>query len=184
MGHYDYTYPIWPLRRLLVIALVLLLMAGCTKPAPTATAIPPGASAIASPVGTASTPAAAAPAGPTIGAAAPAVSPSPTPRPIEPTAIPTSARSGPGVVLLSIDGAGADVIAGYMAAGVMPNLTRLAQMGAVAQHAVSIYPTLTAAAQSSIATGSLPRRTGIVSNRFHLAKDDSYRQSYSLWRLC
>ena len=46
MGQYDYTYPIWPLRRLLVIALVLLLMAGCTKPAPTATAIPPGASAI------------------------------------------------------------------------------------------------------------------------------------------
>jgi len=178
MGQYVYTYPIWPLRRLLVIALVLLLMGGCTRPAPTATAIPPGASArasaTASPVGTASPPAAAAPAGPTIVAAAPAVSPSPTPRPVEPTAISTSARSGPGVILLSIDGAGADVIASYSAAGVMPNLARLAQMGAVVRHAVSIYPTLTAAAQSSIATGSLPRRTGIVSNRFHLAKDSFY----------
>jgi predicted AlkP superfamily phosphohydrolase/phosphomutase len=90
------------------------------------------------------------------------------------TPIPTLVRKGPGVILLSVDGAPANVIAGFIADGTMPTLARLAQGGAHARYALSINPTLTAAAQSSISTGSLPRHTGIVSNRFHLAKDDFY----------
>jgi len=91
-----------------------------------------------------------------------------------PTPIPTLQRHGPGVILVSIDGARADMIAGYIADGTMPNLAALAKQGASAEYALSIDPTLTAAAQTAVATGSLPRHTGIVSNRFHLSKDDFY----------
>jgi len=150
----------------IVASLWMLLMmgvAGCQPIAPaTATPIPP----------TSPPPATAATATPTT---ASAVSPTPSPAASPgPTPIPTLARRGPGVILLSLDGAPADVIAGYIADGTMPNLGRLAQSGARAAYARSINPSLTAAAQTSIATGSLPRRTGIVSNRFHLARDDFY----------
>ena len=94
--------------------------------------------------------------------------------PSGPTPTPTLTRKGPGVILLSVDGARADTIAGYIADGTMPNLASLARQGVRAEYALSINPTLTAAAQTSIATGSLPRNTGIVSNRFHLSKDNLY----------
>ncbi len=150
----------WP--RIVAGWLMLLLMglAGCTTGVQPATATPAPATAWPSATATAAT---------SLPTTAPA-----TPSPAAPTSVPTPARRGPGVILLSIDGAPADTIAGYIADGTMPNLARLAQGGARAAYARSINPSLTAAAQTSIATGSLPRRTGIVSNRFHLAKDDFY----------
>jgi predicted AlkP superfamily phosphohydrolase/phosphomutase len=78
------------------------------------------------------------------------------------------------VILLSIDGAPANTIKGYIADGTMPNLASLVGQGASAEYALSINPSLTAAAQNSITTGSLPRHTGIVSNRFHLSNDSFY----------
>lgn len=140
------------------LVIVALLLGACPSPTvvPTPT-LAPTVAATPSPV-----------------AGATATAPVPTAPPAGPTSVPTAARRGPGVILLSIDGAPAATIATYIADGTMPNLARLAQSGARGRYALSINPSLTAAAQTSIATGSLPRHTGIVSNRFHLAKDDFY----------
>src|SRR5512136_2782599 len=107
-----------------------------------------------------------------LAACAPAVTPAPAVP--APATLTPATPAGPGVILVSVDGASANVIQGYMVDGTMPNLAALAKQSASAEYALSINPSLTAAAQSSISTGSLPRNTGIVSNRFHLGKDDFY----------
>jgi hypothetical protein len=48
-----------------------------------------------------------------------------TPTPAGPTPIPTLARKGPGVILLSIDGTSAETIAGYM----LGKLDRIPKVG-------------------------------------------------------
>ncbi len=98
-----------------------------------------------------------------------------------PTALPTRtpeptlalvAESGPMVVVLSLDGARADLTQGYMADGTMPALARLEAQGAMAQYALSVDPPLTAAAHASLATGAYPAQTSVVSDRYHRPGED------------
>jgi predicted AlkP superfamily pyrophosphatase or phosphodiesterase len=69
------------------------------------------------------------------------------------------------VVLLSFDGLGADALARQQN---LPAFERLAREGASAR-IINVDPTLTAPTHVSILTGAVPQRTGVVSNRFHLA---------------
>jgi predicted AlkP superfamily pyrophosphatase or phosphodiesterase len=69
------------------------------------------------------------------------------------------------VVLLSFDGLGADALARQQN---LPAFERLAREGASAR-ILNVDPTLTAPSHVSILAGAMPQRTGIVSNRFHIA---------------
>ena len=91
-------------------------------------------------------------------------------RTLEPT--PTVAvGSGPRVVVVSLDGAQADRVRGYLADGTMPALAGLAGRGATAQYALSVDPPLTAPAHASLATGAYPAATGVVADRYHRPGD-------------
>jgi len=89
----------------------------------------------------------------------------------EPTPTP-KVRTGPRVVVLSLDGAQASRVAAYLADGTMPNLARLQKQGAMAQYALSVDPPLTAPAHASLASGAYPATTGVVADRYHRADDD------------
>jgi len=78
------------------------------------------------------------------------------------------------VFLVSWDGARADLIEAWMAGGLLPHFADLARQGLRAEYALSVEPPLTAAAHSSIASGCLPGRTGIVSNAYHNSNDNFY----------
>lgn len=95
-----------------------------------------------------------------------------TPTPLPPSPTPTPQRRS--VVVISWDGARADLINNWMADGSLPHFAELATQGVRAAYAQSIDPPLTAAAQNSIATGAYPSRTGLVSNAFHKAIDSFY----------
>src|SRR5688572_1821605 len=69
------------------------------------------------------------------------------------------------VVLLSFDGLGADALARQQN---LPAFERLAREGASAR-IINVDPTHTAPSHVSMLTGAVPQRTGVVSNRFHLA---------------
>lgn len=69
------------------------------------------------------------------------------------------------VVLLSFDGLGADALARQAN---LPAFERLAREGASAR-VINVNPTLTMPTHVSMITGADPQRTGVVSNRFHLA---------------
>jgi len=102
-----------------------------------------------------------------------------TPRPLptrtpEPTPSP-AAGSGPRAVVLLLDGAQAGRVNGYVADGTMPTLARLKAQGAMAQYALSVDPSLSAAADASLATGAYPAATGVVAGRFHRPGDDLNR---------
>jgi len=86
---------------------------------------------------------------------------------------PTSSPIHP-VILISWDGAPADDIDALQARGELPHFSRLASAGVRAGFARSIYPSLTAPAHASIATGALPDRTGIVANIYHNPNDNFY----------
>lgn len=62
----------------------------------------------------------------------------------------------------------------WMERGLLPNFARLAQSGLRAEYALSVDPTVSAPAQSSITTGCYPNLTGIVSNSFHNPNDSFY----------
>ncbi|HEY0417991.1 MAG TPA: alkaline phosphatase family protein, partial [Acetobacteraceae bacterium] len=47
-----------------------------------------------------------------------------------------------------------------------PNLLRLARMGMRFAHARSVFPSETRVCSASVATGCMPRRHGLVANRF------------------
>lgn len=68
------------------------------------------------------------------------------------------------VVLLSLDGLGADALARQKN---IRAFERLAREGASAR-VIPVNPTLTAPAHASMLTGADPQRTGIVSNRIHI----------------
>lgn len=73
------------------------------------------------------------------------------------------------VILLSLDGASADVLQqlhkeGALSAG---GFERFYQEGQVADRLIPVSPTLTSVNHISLATGYPPAQTGIVSNRFH-----------------
>jgi predicted AlkP superfamily pyrophosphatase or phosphodiesterase len=92
---------------------------------------------------------------------APATPPRVTPRQPQLAATSTARR----VVLLSFDGLGADALSRQQN---LPAFERLAREGASAR-IINVNPTLTAPSHVSILTGADPQRTGVVSNRFHLA---------------
>ncbi len=75
------------------------------------------------------------------------------------------------VVMISYDGAGADLAWSWIADGVAADpdgLAAMASEGLTARRLRPVNPTLTAPNHASLATGALPEVTGIVSNRFHL----------------
>lgn len=101
----------------------------------------------------------------------------PAPAPANPALAPTPAgaayyRQGPGVIVLSLSGARADLIEQYMADGLMPNLARLAKGGVKAQYAQSVDPPLSLPAHASISSGCFPDKTGIIADKYHSPQDD------------
>ena len=101
--------------------------------------------------------------------------PPPTLQP-EPTDLPATPTTAPhrSVVLVSWDGAKAGTVYEMIDTGVLPNFAELAEQGVRAEYALSVDPSLTAAAQNSIATGAYPMRTGIVSNSYHKPVNSFY----------
>lgn len=115
---------------------------------------------------------------PTLQAAIPTLSPEPK---LEvPTLKPTELRPEPtqqpkqSVVLVSWDAARLDWIENWMAEGLLPHFSQVAETGLRANFVTTIDPSLTAAAHASLATGLYPSRTGLVSNAFHNANDSFY----------
>ncbi|MCK4900217.1 MAG: alkaline phosphatase family protein [Anaerolineales bacterium] len=119
--------------------------------------------------------------------AAPTNSPLPSEIPSSPTStIPPSPEASPTavieptlvvshpVLLISWDGAPAGKVYELMAEGELQNFDALARRGLRADFAQSVDPSLTAAAQNSLASGSLPMHTGIVSNKYHNSNDSFY----------
>jgi predicted AlkP superfamily phosphohydrolase/phosphomutase len=91
----------------------------------------------------------------------------------DPTAQPVSS-SRPSLLLISWDGAGADLVNELMQEGCMPHFSALVRQGLQAEYAQTLDPSLTFAVHNSLSTGSLPRRTGIVSNAYHNMNDSFY----------
>ncbi len=89
----------------------------------------------------------------------------------EPTPLP-AASSGPRIVVLSLAGAEAGRVQGYLADGTMPSLARLKDQGAMAPYALAVDPALAAPAHAALASGSYPAVTGVVADRYHRAPDD------------
>ena len=90
------------------------------------------------------------------------------------TATPAPTKPLKSVLVISWDGARAGMMYDWIADGALPHFAALAAQGVRAEYARSIDPSLTAAAHNSIATGSYPARTGIVSNSFHNPADAFY----------
>lgn len=90
------------------------------------------------------------------------------------TSLPTPEKPRPRVFVISWDGGGAEMIYNLIDTGKLPNFARLDSAGVRAEYARSVDPTLTAPAQTSIATGSYPSHTGIVSNSYHAITDSIY----------
>src|SRR5262245_48152780 len=88
-------------------------------------------------------------------------------RPVE-----AGARSGdaPQVVVISLDGARADIVEAFLGSGVLDKkvgLGRLDSRGVVARQNVTLTPSLTAVSHIGIATGSSSAQNDIPSNTFH-----------------
>jgi len=66
------------------------------------------------------------------------------------------------VLLIVIDGASPRVVVPAIQTGRLPNLKRLADAGSVHQGAISIFPSITPAATTSIVTGAYPAEHGIA----------------------
>lgn len=115
---------------------------------------------------------------PTLPVESPTVPPSPTssPSPAEPTPTATElpAREIHPVIVISWDGAPAQLVNDLMDSGYLPTFKALADAGLRAEYAIPVNPSLTAPSQNSISSGSLPRRTGIVSNAYHNSNDSFY----------
>jgi predicted AlkP superfamily phosphohydrolase/phosphomutase len=72
-------------------------------------------------------------------------------------------------ILVSLDGASAPVIDDAVARGVMPNLARVRETGAVARGSVTSLPAKTAAGHATLFTGAWPDRHGIAGNEVPLS---------------
>lgn len=102
----------------------------------------------------------------------------PSPVPIQPVVETASPSPTPearqSVFVISWDGGRADIVYDLMGEGDMPGFAALARQGLRAEYAQTVDPPLTAVAQNSISTGSIPARTGIVSNSYHNFNDSFY----------
>jgi predicted AlkP superfamily phosphohydrolase/phosphomutase len=111
---------------------------------------------------------------------APTTTTNPAPTPTAPTAAPTPAEAtylqkGPGVIVLSLSGARADLIEQHLADGLMPNLAKLVKEGVKAQYAQSVDPPLSTTAHASISSGCFPDKTGVIADKYHSPQDDFTR---------
>lgn len=91
-----------------------------------------------------------------------------------PTESPTQIAEYHPVWVISWDGAPANEVYRLMENGGLPTFLTLQEQGLRAQYLRSVNPSLTSPAQNSLSSGSLPNRTGIVSNRYHLPNDNFY----------
>ena len=91
-----------------------------------------------------------------------------------PTESPTPIAEYHPVWVISLDGAPANEVYRLIDGGNLPTFLALQERGLRAQYLRSVNPSLTAPAQNSLSSGSLPYRTGIVSNRYHLPSDNFY----------
>lgn len=82
-------------------------------------------------------------------------------------ALPASARGegGPRLVLLSLDGGGAEALGAAMRQGDMPALDALRRKGVQALHAIPAFPAKTAVGHATLWTGAPPWVHGVAGNR-------------------
>ncbi|MBT6413946.1 MAG: hypothetical protein HOK12_06275, partial [Candidatus Marinimicrobia bacterium] len=69
------------------------------------------------------------------------------------------------VILISIDGLGGDVLNHPNIEKDIPNLFRLMEMGEFCTDVQTVFPSLTYPAHTSMITGVLPEKHGIINNR-------------------
>ena len=100
------------------------------------------------------------------------LTPTPTPE-VTPPPSPTP-KPHPSAFVIVWDAGQRDAVYQAMSAGRLPHFKELASQGLRAEYALSVDPSLSAPAQTSLVTGTYPNRTGIVSNAFHNASDDFY----------
>jgi predicted AlkP superfamily pyrophosphatase or phosphodiesterase len=74
------------------------------------------------------------------------------------------AAAGRHVLVISLDGMGADFYAQMASRGRLPNLARLHAEGSFAEAVEGVYPSVTYPSHTTIATGRLPAEHGIYSN--------------------
>lgn len=144
---------------ILLILLMVSVLAGCTTsvqesatstPSPTLSSIPSTPTSTFTPIKT------------------------PTPAPSNTAVIEATPVVKHPILLISWDGAPAGKVNELMAEGELETFAALASNGLRAEYAQSVDPPLTAAAQNSLSSGSLPARTGIVSNEYHNYNDSFY----------
>ena len=70
-------------------------------------------------------------------------------------------------VLIDVDGVRADTFARIFESGRAPNLARIFASALWFDHATTVIPTVTMAAQASIVTGTLPSRHGVPGNQWY-----------------
>ena len=75
-------------------------------------------------------------------------------------------RKGQGVILVTLAGARADLVAQYMSDGAVPTLARMASLGAQSEHLLPVEPALGAITQMTLLTGAGAPRTGITADLF------------------
>tara|TARA_B100000809_G_scaffold251997_1_gene286159 strand:+ start:894 stop:2195 length:1302 start_codon:yes stop_codon:yes gene_type:complete len=69
------------------------------------------------------------------------------------------------VILISIDGFRGDILRDKFFADDLPNLARLSEMGESCSNVQTVFPSLTYPAHTSMITGVLPQKHGILNNR-------------------
>jgi predicted AlkP superfamily phosphohydrolase/phosphomutase len=103
------------------------------------------------------------------------MNPAPTPTAPSAASTPTEAtyrRQRPGVIVLSLSGARADLTEQYLTDGLMPNLARLVKEGVKAQYAQSVDPPLSTTAHASMSSGCFPNKTGVIADKYHSPQND------------
>ena len=78
---------------------------------------------------------------------------------------PRGGGDDPRVILISIDGFRGDILNSESFSKDLPNLARLSEMGELCSNVQTVFPSLTYPAHTSMITGVLPDKHGIVNNR-------------------
>jgi predicted AlkP superfamily phosphohydrolase/phosphomutase len=96
------------------------------------------------------------------------------PSTVIPSSLPQPPPKADSVLLISWSGASHHLVSALMSEGVLPQFSELAERGMQAEHSLGVEPCMTVPAHASLASGSFPARTGLVSNRYHLSSDSFY----------
>ena len=81
---------------------------------------------------------------------------------------PSGNISDPRVILISIDGLNGDMMESYFFRDSCPNLYHLMQSGTYCSNVQSVFPSLTYPAHTSMVSGKLPEKHGILNNKLFL----------------